>query len=87
MSVRTMRCNCGREDPWGAAVSAPRGSNTITYGACATNTHGPRAVTKKPRQGGLTYRDAGVDIDAQDDALRRIKELMRSARTSGSSRA
>jgi phosphoribosylformylglycinamidine cyclo-ligase len=33
--------------------------------------------------GGLTYRDAGVDIDAQDDALRRIKKLMRSARTAG----
>lgn len=32
---------------------------------------------------GLTYRDAGVDIDAQDAALRRIKDLVRSTRTSG----
>ncbi len=32
---------------------------------------------------GLTYRDAGVDIDAQDEALRRIKELVESTRTAG----
>ena len=32
---------------------------------------------------GLTYRDAGVDIDAQDEALRRIKEMLRSTRTPG----
>jgi len=31
----------------------------------------------------LTYRDAGVDIDAQDEALARIRELVRSTRTSG----
>jgi phosphoribosylformylglycinamidine cyclo-ligase len=31
----------------------------------------------------LTYRDAGVDIDAQDEALRRIKGLVRSTRTPG----
>ena len=29
----------------------------------------------------LTYRDSGVDIDAQDEALRRIKEMVRSTRT------
>ena len=28
------------------------------------------------RQKGLTYRDAGVDIDAQDEALRRIKAAL-----------
>jgi phosphoribosylformylglycinamidine cyclo-ligase len=33
--------------------------------------------------GGLTYRDAGVDIDAQDEALRRIKEVLRATRTPG----
>jgi phosphoribosylformylglycinamidine cyclo-ligase len=33
--------------------------------------------------GGLTYRDAGVDIDAQDEALDAVKELMRSAKTKG----
>jgi len=31
----------------------------------------------------LTYRDAGVDIDAQDRALARIKQLVRSTRTPG----
>ena len=35
---------------------------------------------KKP---GLTYRDAGVDIDAQDDALRRIKAMLLATRTKG----
>ncbi len=35
---------------------------------------------KKP---GLTYRDAGVDIDAQDDGLRRIKALLLATRTKG----
>ena len=35
------------------------------------------------RQPGLRYRDAGVDIDAQDQALARIKELVRSTRTPG----
>ena len=33
--------------------------------------------------GGMTYRDAGVDIDAQDEALRRIKTVLRSTRTPG----
>ncbi len=37
----------------------------------------------KPPAPGLTYRDAGVDIDAQDEALRRIKDLLRSTRTPG----
>jgi len=32
---------------------------------------------------GLTYRDSGVDIDAQDEGLRRIKEAIRSTRTAG----
>ncbi len=32
---------------------------------------------------GLTYRDAGVDIDAQDEALRRIKAVLRATRTPG----
>ncbi len=32
---------------------------------------------------GLSYRDAGVDIDAQDEALRRIKGLVRATRTPG----
>jgi phosphoribosylformylglycinamidine cyclo-ligase len=32
---------------------------------------------------GLSYRDAGVDIDAQDDALRRIKSMIESTRTPG----
>jgi phosphoribosylformylglycinamidine cyclo-ligase len=33
--------------------------------------------------GGLTYRDAGVDIDAQDEGLRRIKEMLHATRTKG----
>ena len=40
----------------------------------------------KPEDDGrdrLTYRDAGVDIDAQDDALRRIKSLLKGTRTPG----
>lgn len=32
---------------------------------------------------GLTYREAGVDIDAQDEALRRIKKMVGSTRTGG----
>ena len=32
---------------------------------------------------GLTYRDAGVDIDAQDEGLRRIKEMLHATRTKG----
>jgi phosphoribosylformylglycinamidine cyclo-ligase len=36
-----------------------------------------------PRAHGLTYRDAGVDIDAQDEALSRIKSLVRGTRTAG----
>jgi phosphoribosylformylglycinamidine cyclo-ligase len=31
----------------------------------------------------LTYRDAGVDIDRQDDALRRIKSIVKATRTPG----
>jgi len=31
----------------------------------------------------ITYRDAGVDIDAQDDALARIKSVVASTRTKG----
>jgi len=31
----------------------------------------------------LTYRDAGVDIDRQDEALRRIKQMVASTRTPG----
>ena len=36
-------------------------------------------MTKKQ----LTYRDAGVDIDRQDDALDRIKAFVRATRTPG----
>lgn len=32
---------------------------------------------------GLTYRDAGVDIDAQDEALSRIKAMLAATRTKG----
>jgi phosphoribosylformylglycinamidine cyclo-ligase len=32
---------------------------------------------------GLSYRDAGVDIDAQDEALRRIKSVLKATRTPG----
>jgi len=32
---------------------------------------------------GLTYRDAGVDIDAQDESLRRIKAMLLATRTKG----
>ena len=38
---------------------------------------------KPPQPPGLTYRDAGVDIDAQDDGLRRIKALVHATRTPG----
>jgi len=34
-------------------------------------------------QDGLSYRDSGVDIDRQDDALRRIKGLLAATRTPG----
>ena len=38
--------------------------------------------TGKPRQP-LTYKDAGVDIDAQDEALDRIKQMVKGTRTAG----
>jgi len=38
---------------------------------------------KRPRGEGLTYRDAGVDIDRQDEALRRIKHMVEGTRTPG----
>jgi phosphoribosylformylglycinamidine cyclo-ligase len=38
---------------------------------------------KPSEKDGLTYRDAGVDIDAQDEALRRIKGMLKSTRTPG----
>jgi phosphoribosylformylglycinamidine cyclo-ligase len=38
---------------------------------------------KDPEDPGLTYRDAGVDIDAQDEALRRIKSMLVATRTKG----
>ncbi len=34
-------------------------------------------------EAGLSYRDAGVDIDRQDEALRRIRRLVASTRTAG----
>ena len=36
-----------------------------------------------PKDPGLTYRDAGVDIDAQDEGLRRIKSMLLATRTKG----
>jgi len=36
-----------------------------------------------PKDEGLTYRDAGVDIDAQDEGLRRIKAMLAATRTKG----
>ncbi|HEX6851695.1 MAG TPA: phosphoribosylformylglycinamidine cyclo-ligase [Candidatus Polarisedimenticolaceae bacterium] len=40
------------------------------------------STDKTPEQG-LTYRAAGVDIDAQDEALRRIKAMLKDTRTPG----
>src|SRR5262245_12281383 len=37
----------------------------------------------EPKRPGLTYRDAGVDIDAQDEGLRRIKAMLHATRTPG----
>jgi len=42
-----------------------------------------RDKDQKPETDGLTYRDAGVDIDAQDRALDGIKKLVRGTRTPG----
>ena len=39
--------------------------------------------TDKTPEPGLTYRAAGVDIDAQDEALRRIKSMLKETRTPG----
>jgi phosphoribosylformylglycinamidine cyclo-ligase len=36
-----------------------------------------------PEHPGLTYRDAGVDIEAQDEGLRRIKAMLLATRTKG----
>jgi len=40
-------------------------------------------MDQERRKPGLTYRDAGVDIDAQDRALAKIKEQVKSTRTDG----
>jgi phosphoribosylformylglycinamidine cyclo-ligase len=37
----------------------------------------------EPKDPGLTYRDAGVDINAQDEGLRRIKAMLLASRTQG----
>jgi phosphoribosylformylglycinamidine cyclo-ligase len=42
-----------------------------------------RDETRRSDGPGLSYRDAGVDIDAQETVLRRIKGLVRSTRTAG----
>jgi phosphoribosylformylglycinamidine cyclo-ligase len=42
----------------------------------------PMSDPKRPTAG-LTYRDAGVDIDAQDEGLRRIKAMLHATRTKG----
>jgi phosphoribosylformylglycinamidine cyclo-ligase len=39
-------------------------------------------VSETPKEG-LSYRDAGVDIDAQDEGLRRIKGMLARTRTPG----
>ena len=36
-----------------------------------------------PKRRGVTYRDSGVDIDAQDEVLRRIRSLLAATRTPG----
>ncbi len=38
---------------------------------------------KDAKNTGLTYRDAGVDIDAQDEGLRRVKAMLQATRTKG----
>jgi phosphoribosylformylglycinamidine cyclo-ligase len=38
---------------------------------------------KETKREGLSYRDAGVDIDAQDEGLRRIKAMLHATRTPG----
>lgn len=40
-------------------------------------------MTQEDDTPGMTYRDAGVDIDAQDDALSRIKAHLASTKTAG----
>lgn len=40
-------------------------------------------MSDKHDQDSMTYRDAGVDIDAQDDALAKIKQHLASTRTAG----
>lgn len=54
--------------PTGAPAGAPTGAPTGVSTGVST---------------GLTYRDAGVDIDAQDEALDRIKGFVRGTRTAG----
>ena len=41
------------------------------------------ADQKNEKKRALTYKDAGVDIDAQDEALARIKKMVRGTRTAG----
>ncbi len=72
-------CDCSKRRNDDVVASQPNPWRA-RFAACmlAGEIKDPRLKKK-----GLTYRDAGVDIDAQDEALRRIKGFVKGTRTPG----
>lgn len=69
-----------------AAVQGPRSSTAVVQAAPATCVVGQHAAARRQRRravaaaadggsGGLSYKDAGVDIDAGNELVKRIQKL------------
>lgn len=68
----------------GPRCSAPSGHSSAPAAAAAAGRHAAAAVAAQQRQrrrvaaassGGLSYKDAGVDIDAGNELVKRIQKL------------
>src|ERR1700689_690798 len=71
-TARTCRFACMILRPFGTLS----GSHAQRCAAAGTIPYAQRTMSQGP---GITYRDAGVDIDAGDELVERIKPLMRRA--------
>jgi phosphoribosylformylglycinamidine cyclo-ligase len=74
----------GRVRPTPRGVAAALGPCPALSPSEAALTSSPNAPAKAPVPGSLTYRDAGVDIDAGDALVEAIKPLARSTARRGS---
>ena len=70
----------------GAALQGPRSSSSVVQATPATCTARQHAAARRQRRrvvaaaadgssGGLSYKDAGVDIDAGNELVKRIQKL------------